>query len=301
MRPILGLLLVCLAITGCGEPSIPADGKLRVAVTTAPQAWLVERIGGEHVRVELLLPPGASPATHQLSDAQVATLMQANLLLRTGVPFENGPWMRAVSKAGKPTIIDLRSDISLRAIEDHHHGDHDHHVHHHHHDDSDPHIWLAPQPLRQQVATIHAALSAAHPTHSATFDAGLQALNAELDALEDDLSAVLSPHRGRAFAVYHPAWGYLADAYGLEQVAIEAGGKEPSDAELSALHARFQADDITTLFVQSQIHGRSAEHIAQACDLKLVRLDPLAPDPIANLRSVATALDTAFQPTAAAP
>lgn len=116
-------------------------------------------------------------------------------------------------------------------------------------------------------------------------------------ALDSELTTTLEPIAGSAFFVFHPAWGYFADAYGLEQVAIESEGKEPSEAELTRLARLARQRGIRTVFVQPQISGSAARAVAHAVGAELEVLDPLERDVAANLRRVATRLVASHRDT----
>ena len=279
------LVACCLLLVACGPPPSGSDGRIGVAVSVPPQGWLVERIGGDLVDVRVLVPPGASPHSHRPSDRDLAELRRCRVYFRTGVPAERGGWLERLTASGGPQVVDLRR--GLVAIDDDH-AHHDHHDHHHHEHDHgvDPHIWLDPAMLRVQAAGIHAVLATLDPDHATDLSQRHAALERDLATLEAELDQRLAPHRGRAFAVYHPAWTRFAAAHGLRQLSVETAGGEPGDAELTALQQELRTAAITTLFVQPQIHGRSAERVAQALGLELRTLDPLAPDPVANLRHV---------------
>ena len=105
---------------------------------------------------------------------------------------------------------------------------------------------------------------------------------------------VLDPYRGRIFVVFHPSWGYFADDYRLEQIAIEIEGKQPSDAELTEIKRATATHGITVVYVQPQIAGQAAHALAEAIGARVETLDPLAPDVPANLRHVADRLRRGF-------
>jgi zinc transport system substrate-binding protein len=134
------------------------------------------------------------------------------------------------------------------------------------------------------------------PANERRYQRGLDDVTRELALLDRELAAILAPHRGRSFFVFHPTWGYFAHDYGLRQVAIEQEGNPPTDRELTRLQERARAARIRTLFVQPQIAGRGAEAVAAAVGATVVRLDPLAVDVPANLRSVARRLAESFAP-----
>lgn len=290
-------LLVCLIIlssSACNGRAPEQSSGLIVTVSILPQAYLVERIGGAFVNVVTLVDPGESPATYQPSDRKVSRVLQSKVYFRIGVPFEKGKWSSALASAkGELLVKDLREGIPLRHFAEHdheeEHGDHDH-------GDSDPHIWLSPGLLKIQAQTVAEVLSKIDPEHSDTYQANLNAFLIDMDALEIEIQTILEPYRGKRVYIYHPAWGYFCDAYGLEQRAIEFAGKEPSDAELTELQSLIRADGARVIFVQPQIAGRSVEAVAQAVGAEVRVLDPLARDIPANLIEAAKAMAGSFSP-----
>jgi zinc transport system substrate-binding protein len=296
LRSLLVLILVALALasTACDGASVQS-GRIGVVVSVEPHAFLVNRIAGDRVDLHVLVGPGESPATYQPTDLEVSRVMRARLFFRTGVPFENGKWLAAArSSGGNIRIVDLRDGIELRAMEaGHHHGEDDDHAADEAVED-DPHIWLSPRLLAIQAKTVADALAAVDPDRAGIYRANLAGLQVELAGLTEELTVLLDRVRGRRIFVFHPAYGYFTDEFGLMQVAMEAEGKEPSDHELSGLLAKARADGVRAIFVQEQIVGRSAEVLADAIGAKLIRLDPLARDVPANLRDMAEKILSAF-------
>lgn len=342
---------ICLALVGCGPPlNKPAqDGKLAVAVSIVPQAWLVKKIGGDHVTVSSLAKPGEDPHTYSPTDAEVSELMRSKVYFRVGVSFERGNWFDAIEKSKTLTMVDFRKGIELREMEEHHHHDHDahdhdhkdeakatddkhdhdhadekqpakeskasdpkkesaqhdhdhdhdhDHAHDHHgheHEAGDPHIWLSPKLLKIQAHTVADALAAADPAHKDDYRANLEAVEKELDALDAEIREMLAPHKGKAFFVFHPAWGYFAEDYGLRQIAIEVKGREPSDHELTEVQNQAKKEGAKVVFVQPQIPGRAAEAVAKVIGGKVDRIDPLSEDVAENLKQVGTAIAKSFE------
>lgn len=301
-RPWRGFLLAlaCLVLAfGCDESPQPAvgsaegaEGPLRVAVSVQPHAWLVERVGGDKVRVVTLVPPGGSPHTFQPSDAEVTEAMRSAIFFRTGVAFERSAWFSAIRDAGSVEIIDLRQALTLRSIEAHVHGGGDGHEHTACADvhGLDPHIWLSPPLLRTQAQTVADALIAARPDMRETVTTNLQTLHTELDELHASIREALAGLERREFFVFHPAWGYFADAYELRQIPIEVAGREPSDAELTAILELAREHGARVVFVQPQITGKSAQIVANEIGGRVEKIDPLAKDIPENLLHVAKAL-----------
>ena len=106
---------------------------------------------------------------------------------------------------------------------------------------------------------------------------------------------MLAPFKGRCFMVFHPAWGYFAEEYGLEQVPIEVEGKEPGPQALARLIDEARKENIQVIFVQKQFSSRAAETIAKAIHGKVVALDPLAEDYLDNLIAMAESLVEAWE------
>ena len=158
--------------------------------------------------------------------------------------------------------------------------------------------------LRDEVcASVKAQLEALHgdvgpvewvteadPEHAETYRSRLAAFEEELDVLDREIRARLADLPNRHLYVYHPAWGYFCEAYGLSQVPVEIAGQEPSEIELTRLVARAREDEVRVIFVQPQIAGQAAQALARTVGARVERLDPLARDVVANLRAVAELL-----------
>lgn len=263
-----------LSVTGAS-----AD-KVRVVVSILPQAYFVERIGGETADVSVMVPPGADPHTYEPTPGQMKDVARASLYVRIGVPFEE-VWMPKIVAVNRMMLV----VDSTRGIEQSH-GDHSHGRDHH---GEDPHVWLSPRLVKIQAENICQGLTQVDPSRKEFYARNKEEFLRELDALDGELARILAGVKGRAFMVLHPAWSYFARDYGLDEIAIESEGKEPSAAELSELIERAIAGNVKAIFVQPQFSTRSAETIARQIGAKVVAVDPLARDWAANLRSVARA------------
>ena len=267
----------------------PADSHAIVAmVSIQPQEWLVEQIGGDRVEVAALVGPADSPATFQPTDAQMTRLMSSDIFFTIGVPFEQGRWLEAVKASGRVPVVDtsegiVRIPFGVEVSDSPRR------------QDLDPHIWLSPSLLKIQAATIAGELSIADPGSASFFDSNLRRLESELDDVDRRIESRLSLFHGDAFFVFHPSLGYFAQEYGLRQVAIEIEGKEPSDRELTALQREARELNVRTIFVQEQIHSRSADAVAAAVGARVVLINPLERDVLSNLTAVSDLLVNALQ------
>jgi zinc transport system substrate-binding protein len=260
-----------------------ADEPIRVFVSILPQAQLVEKIGGERVEVSVLVQPGQSPATFSPTPKQLAELSRAKLFVRVGVPFERGFLEKVRETYPQLRIVDQRENVELLGTGVHDHGE------------VDPHIWLDPKRLKVQAQTIAKALVSAEPDGLAEFNANLHRLLGELEALDRRIERVLAPFKGQILMVYHPAYGYFAESYGLRQVAVEAGGKEPGARRLAGIIDQARRIKARVIFVQPQFSKKSAALVAEAIGGTVVPMDPLARDVLSNLENMAKTVAESFE------
>jgi len=281
------------ALAGCGTaPSspVPAAGKIQVFVSILPQVYFVERIGGAYVAASALVGPGQSPHTFEPTPMQMAKLSEARLFFAIGWPFEKQLVEKIKGASPDLRIVDTRQGIALRRMtsaESAADEDHDVAAAPGALGEPDPHFWLSPRLAKIMASTIARALAEIAPAHAAEFQKNLEDLDADLDRLDAALAKALAPLKGKDFFVYHPAFGYFADAYGLRQVPVEIEGKEPTARPLAALVARARAEGVKVIFVQPQFSAKSAEAIARTIGGAVVPMDDLAPDYIANLNDMA--------------
>jgi len=306
-RFALGLLLVMSALIGCraGEPP-PEAGKVIVTVSILPQQYFVERIGGEHVQVNVLVPPGADAHTYEPKPAQLRALARSQVYFTIGVEFEKA-WMgRIVAANPSLRVVDTAQGIERLPMAAHEHEET--------HpltlrerlrtllgkgeappseEEMDPHIWLSPRRVRQQAQTIYETLAALDPAHREEYQANLTQFLADIDALDREITQSLAGMESRTFMVFHPAWGYFAQDYGLTMLAVEVGGQEPSPQELARLIALARQEKIRVIFAQPEFNTRAAETIAQEIGGQVLLISPLAYDWLGNLREVARAFANA--------
>ena len=292
------LLIGLLALSSCGDAPEKGrtDGKLSVFVSIPPQISFVEAIGGDHVAVESFAGEGQDPHQISVTPKQMSALGRADVYYSVGMPFEELLVKKISGQKNAPEIVDTTAGIKMRSFaeeEEHDHGDHDH-DHDHDHSEGDPHIWLAPKLIRSQVETIAASLKKLQPENAEDFDKNLAAYLKKLDALDTEISGQLEDHLGGSFYVYHPAFGYFADEYGLYQVPVETGGQSPTPKALTKFIADAKAEDAKIIFVQPQFDQSNAKTVAKEIGGKVVPLDPLAEDVLGNLKAIADNIDAAL-------
>ncbi len=298
------LILLAVMLVGCStEPaqSNPVEDKIVVFTSIVPQQYFVDRIGGVRVKALTMVEPGASPATYEPKPSQMAALSEAVMYFSIGVPFENS-WLEKIADSNpEMQITDTTVGIEKRVMtephthegEDHleeeHEGDEHQDVENEYHQEGelDPHVWLSPALVKIQAQNIYAALVKVAPQYEAEFTQNLEAFYADIDQLEAEIQTTLADVENQKFMVFHPSWGYFADEFGLEMIAIEVGGTEPSAAELAALIEEAQEEDIRVVFAQPEFSTQDAATIAKAIDGEVILISPLAYDWLENMQLVA--------------
>jgi len=292
-------LLFCIALVSILAFSQVAWGqvgkaKLSVFVSILPQAYFLERIGGDHVDVGVLVGEGQSPHTYEPTPKQMAKLATSKAYFRIGVPVERGVLRKIRQSHKNLVVVETQQGIALRTLAGH---DHDHgegHVKGHEakgHKTPDPHLWMDPKLAKIQARNIYDALCRLDPAHKRDYTENLKALQADLDRVDARISRSLAPLKGRMMYVFHPAFGYFADSYGLVQAPIEIEGKEPGAKQLAQLIERAKKDRVKVIFVQPQFSMRSAGAVAKEIGGVVVPINPLARDYLANLEKIAAAVE----------
>lgn len=287
----LSLLMIVLTM-GCKKTNIKQN--LTVFVSILPQKYFVEKIAGERVNVEVLVPPGKDPATYEPSPQQITGLGGAKALFSIGVPFEKAFLPKISNTLNQLKIVDTSVGIDKLMIEAHSHDDEEEH-----HEDElevpDPHVWLSPSLVKIQAKNIYDALIELDHSGKSDYKKGYDSFIIELDELKTKLGKTLKPFSGSTLFVFHPAFGYFADEFGLVQVAIETGGKEPAPAKLTEIIEYAKKEKVKIIFVQPEFSQKSAKTIAQAIGGSVVMLSPLNPDYINNLKSISTEVAKAYK------
>lgn len=291
IQAALALVFILWALPATAAP-------LPVMVSIAPQKYFLEKLGGPLVEVSVMVAPGADAHTFEPKPSQMAQAAKAKLYFAQGVEFEHA-WLPKLAKTNPGmTVVNTQEGIELMPMAGHHedHGHKKKDTHAHDDKEMDVHTWTAPSLVKLQAAAMARALSKADPANAQAYDANLKAFAAELDALDVQLRAALQGvPAGAEFIVFHPAWAYFAREYGLKEVAIEAGGKEPGPRQLKELIEHARETKAKVVFVQPQFSRKTAQTLADAIGAKLVTADDLAPDWSRNVLAVAKALADALR------
>lgn len=266
--------------------AFPLFAALNVAVSIVPQATFVKAIGGEHVSISTMVPPGSSPHAYDPKASQMKALSLAELYFTIGVEFE-GVWLGRFRAANPDmSLIDLSHDIEKLRMQDEHH--HDHHAHHEEEEGSDPHIWLSPSNVAIMAKHIAKALEEHDPKNADSYRHNLAVFLKEIENTDNAIMSALSKTpKDTAFMVFHPSWGYFAKEYGLKQVAMEIEGKAPKPKTLIHLIKEAKKQNALAIITQPEFSDKSARVLAAELGIKVEKFSPLNPKWSKNLIKLA--------------
>jgi zinc transport system substrate-binding protein len=300
-------LFFLLSAFSCG--GVRNSQKLPLVAGIMPQKYILDRLGGEYLDVSVLVAPGENPHMYNATPRQMDRLLSAKAFFVSGQEFEDVLIDKLKPQLQGVLLVNTIRDIRLRTFKDvveagnetggtragGDHGDgagtHDTHGH----GIEDPHSWLDPLIFTRQAKTMSDALCELDPVHADTYRKNYEILSRELAALNEKIAALLLPVKGRVMFVYHPAFGYFTDAYGLVQVAVEAEGKSAGTAELERTIEFIRQKGVKVIFSQPQNPEAGVRALAEALKLRIVVLDPLAYDYPKNLLAMAGEIRQALE------
>ncbi len=255
------------------------SAKIQVCVSIPPQAFFIQKITGDLADIEILVKPGSNPATYAPKPSQLKLISKSLAYFTIGVAFEKNWLHRFTSINSAMRVIDTTQGIKKLSMDD----EHDHHDH----GKLDPHVWLDPLLVKIQIKHIYDSLIELDSKNKDTYKTNLQNFIKELDALDLKIKEILKDTKHKEFIVFHPSFGYFANAYGLKQIAIEHEGKEAKIKEIKKIIDFAKTKGIKTIFTAVQFSQKSAKQIANQIDGSVKTVDPLALDWDTNILNIA--------------
>jgi zinc transport system substrate-binding protein len=279
-----------------------ALAEVPVVVTDIPPVHsLVAQVMGDLGSPVLLLERGGNAHSYQMKPSQVQALADAGLVVWIGP--EMTPWLERglEGTAGQARQLVLLHAEGTEALaygeegghdheghDDHAEGheghdheeqagspegdhDHDHEEEAHHHDGLDPHAWLDPHNAEAWLGLIAAQLSELDPDNAAAYAANAAKAQAEIEALEAELTATLAPIQGKPFVTFHDAYSYFTGHFGLTVAGTIALGDaaSPGAARLSELRAGLEAGEALCIFPEAAHDAKQVEQMAEGAQVKL--------------------------------
>ncbi|NLN42595.1 MAG: zinc ABC transporter solute-binding protein [Clostridiales bacterium] len=274
---IIILLLALIMVSACGQSTSQSSNKPTIAVSIVPQSTFVKEVAGDLVDVVTMIPPGSSPETYSATPNQLKSFSHASIYFTIGIPSEEASILpKAKDFNPDLKIVDLAKHVSevypdLEIAPG----------------ERDPHIWLSPKRVKVMIDVIAEELSKLDPENKDTYNNNAQRYKEQLDQLDTKIRDSLTDLKIKTFIAYHPAFGYFADDYDLEMIALEEEGKEASPQTFENIVDMAKEKGIKVIFYQAEVDSRQAETFATEIGGKTEKIAPLAPDYIENLERMA--------------
>ncbi len=286
MKKNIYIILSALIVTGAALQSCQnreVSDKPQIIATIAPVKYLVDQIVGDDFEVSVLVPAGVSPETFDPTPKQFSSLSEAEAVVAVGlIDFEGNILKRLEDKS---RLVDLSAGVDLIAGSCSHNHAHDH-AH-----GIDPHIWTSPMQLQIMAQNLYTALAELYPD-SLHYRSAYLDLQSRLEELDNKVTGMLLATDVDCFVIYHPAYSYFARDYGIEQVAIEDEGKEPSARRIGQIIDRAREQGIARILYQSEFPASTVTTIASDAAAKATEVNPLREDVVAQVEEFVTLISS---------
>ncbi|QGY43822.1 zinc ABC transporter substrate-binding protein [Maribellus comscasis] len=284
MKKLILIFTTAVLLFSCSsskKKSNEAEGKNVITVSILPEKTFVKRIAGDDFEVNVLIPPGASPAAYTLLPSQLKEIANSAIWFRMGyIGFEYS-WKDKIEQANKNMkVVDLSEGLDLIADETEQHGDHVHM------NGVDPHIWLSPALVKKMAERIADELTILNPEKGPEYKVNYLKFVKEIDQLNIKIKNSLKDYQGKKVIVFHPSLSYYARDYGLEQYSLESGGKEPTPQHLKEVVDLAKKENIKVIYIQSEFDREHARVFAEEIGGEIIQISPLDPAWSDNLMEI---------------
>ncbi|MFB6320363.1 metal ABC transporter solute-binding protein, Zn/Mn family [Saccharicrinis sp. FJH54] len=255
-----------------------------MSVSILPQKQWLDILTDGKVHVNCLLPPGSNPVTYSPTPKQMRDMNHSVYYFYIDqLGFEN-VWLPKFKDLNETTMF-INTTAGIVRIEGHHHEDSPAE-----HEESDPHLWVSPKQAKKMVEIMYAMLGYSELFKQASLDSAYAILQHDLNKLDSLFTEAADKAKEKTFVIYHPALSYIAHDYGFEQISIEKEGKEPTAAYIRQLIDEIKNRQIKYIFIQKQFDKSKAQIIADESGAKLIEIDPLGYDYMAESEKLANYL-----------
>lgn len=271
MKRFVYLLIV--VFVSC-QPVKKNDSKI-VTVSIIPQKYFVDKITENSIEVNVLVPAGSSPHNYEVLPSQMKDLSNSKIWLQIGLMTFEQVWKDKISNINKDLlIINCSNGIEPIFGSECEHEGHDHSGHAHG-EIFDPHIWLAPAESKIMAENTYKALAESFPEDKIVFEKNYLKLISEIDSLSIFIDKELATLKSRKFLIFHPALGYFARQFNLEQLPLELDGKEPSPKHMKSLVDIANLNNIKVVFIQKEFDTENALQLSREIGGSIEVIDPL--------------------------
>lgn len=269
---LFSLVILPGCARGCGKADSTSE-RTRVTVSIFPVYDLVRRVAGPDADVSLLLQPGRSAHSFEPAPKDVETAARAKLAVMVGLDLD--PWMEELMEdaAPKARILKVGDRVPTLTIRQ------DSSVAHEGKDD--PHVWLDPQRAQLIVRAIAEELGRVDAAHALAYRERATQLDQSLAVLDKEAEERLSRLKRRGFVTFHHGFGYFAERYKLDILAVvePVPGSPPTSEHRSKVLEILKHEKVPALFREPQLDSRPAEVLAEEAKMPLGVLDPIGGGP----------------------
>lgn len=284
MKRIASITLIILTVFVALQCTHADTAKKTISVTIPPLKGIVNQIVGDDYEVNVLLPAGTSPETYSPTISQLTAVSNSDFVFTIGTLNFEQTLANSLKDNAKGQIISTSEGVYLiegTCSHAHHHDPEEYHSHHH---SIDPHVWMSHNGLLKIIDNITNALVINNPD-SVSYIANAERVKNQITAQMSKAEATFN-NAPKSFLIYHPALGYFAEEYGLEQISLENEGKNPTPKSLAEIVEKVDDDNLTVLLYQQEYPEDVVKPVADILGVNLFQINPLSEDIITELDRV---------------
>ena len=276
--------ITCLgAIAPITATTAQNNSSPKIVSTFLPIHLFTRAVVGDTGEVDILISR-AEVHDYQATPDDAKLLSEADVLVENGLGIEEF-LSGLIANAGNSNLQQITASEGIEVIEGEHdeheeeeHDEHEgeEHGHGHHHEEGDPHVWLDPVLVQQQVATIRDGLIAIDPNNADSYRTNAEAYIQQLQQLDNEFQQRLAPVAGCNFITFHDAFAYLAQRYGLQQEAIvEIPEDSITPSDIQRVQQTAEQYQVKALLTEPGIEDKRIQQISSDLNLPLEAIDPL--------------------------
>ncbi|HZK20970.1 MAG TPA: zinc ABC transporter substrate-binding protein [Oscillospiraceae bacterium] len=271
------LIILSVLLMPCCIREDNTTDKPIIAVTIVPEHTFVKEVCGDLVEIITLIAPGYSPESYEPAPNEIERFSKADLYFTIGLAAEEISIIPNITEDIK--VIALQNEVSSvyadRMFTE---------------NSRDPHIWLSPKRVKIMIKAIAREVSALDPSNADIYNKNADEYIKQLNSLDEYIKNIIGQMENKSFIAFHPAFGYLAEDYGMTMYALQKEGKEAAPRHLQEMVDLAKKEGIKAIFYQEEIDSRQAKAFADEIGGRTVKLAPLSADYIDNLMLMADTL-----------
>jgi zinc transport system substrate-binding protein len=282
----IAVFLILFLIVSCGRRN--ETGNRIISVSIAPFKYFVKEISGNNFSVNVMVPAGANPHIYEPYPDQINKLRQSVAYISNGYLGFEMTWLDRFYEMNRSMKkLSLGDSIDPIISGDNHGSDH--------FESADPHYWVSPICALKMASSVREFLIELDPQNRQQYDENHKILTERIREVDSMARELSSPGRKKEFMIYHPNLAYLARDYGLEEIAVEKEGKEPSPSRLRELIDLAKNDNLKVILVQREYDTRNARAIAEETGSRVIIIDPLSEDWYSSTSEIIRTLKDSFE------